>query len=246
MTSAADMVALVQTALMLTVMLISIPAGAVADMYDRRIVMLCSLAISFAGVTALTTLAWLGLITPNLLLAFCFAAGIGMALFDPAWQSFVSEQVLSVALPAPVALNGISYNIARSVGPAIGGIVVAAAGAVAAFAINALLYLPLSLALLLWKRTTEPARLPPERLHRAIVPGVRYIMHSPAIRTVLIRSMVMGVFGGAIVAVMPLVARDLLHGGAEIYGIMLSSFGLGAVIGALKITEICKRMSAAR
>ncbi|MBB4423942.1 MFS family permease [Bradyrhizobium sp. CIR48] len=240
MTSAADMVALVQTALLLPVMLISIPAGAIADMYDRRSVILFSLGISLTGASALTALAWLNQITPNLLLALCFVVGSGVALLDPAWQSSVREQVPSDALPAAVALNGISYNLARSVGPALGGIVVTAAGAMAAFAANALLYLPLMLALLLWKRAPEPSRLPPESLHRAIVSGVRYIMHAPSIKIVLARSMAMGMFGGAIIALMPLVARDLLRGGAETYGIILSAFGLGAVIGALNVTKVRK------
>ncbi|MGX1350568.1 MFS family permease [Bradyrhizobium elkanii] len=243
MTSSANKVALVQTAMMLPIMLISIPAGAIADMYDRRIVALVSLGIALAGTTALAMLAWLDGITPNILLALCFVVGIGVALMGPAWQSSVNEQVPSEALPAAVALNGISYNIARSVGPAVGGIVVAAAGAVAAFAVNALLYLPLMLALFLWRRTAEPSRLPPETLNRAIISGVRYIINSPSIKIVLSRSMVTGVIGGAIVALMPLVARDLLHGGAQTYGIMLSAFGLGAVIGALNIAEVRKRMS---
>ncbi|WP_028350541.1 MFS transporter [Bradyrhizobium murdochi] len=243
MTSSADKVALVQTALMLPVMLISMPAGAIADMHDRRIVMLFSLGIALAGAAALTALAWLGLVTPNLLLALCFVVGSGVALMDPAWQSSVSEQVPSETLPAAVALNSISYNIARSVGPAIGGIVVVTAGAVAAFALNALLYLPLMLALFLWKPFSEPSRLPPERFNRAIVTGVRYIANSPSIKIVLTRSMVTGAIGGAIIALMPLVARDLLHGDAQTYGIMLSAFGLGAVIGALNLTEVRKRMS---
>ncbi|MDE5464855.1 MFS transporter [Bradyrhizobium sp. CSS354] len=243
MTSSADMVALVQTALMLPVMLISMPAGAIADMYDRRRIILYSLGIALTGATALTTLAWLDLVTPNLLLALCFLVGTAVALLDPAWQSSVSEQVPSDALPAAIALNGISYNLARSVGPALGGIVVAAAGIVAAFAINALLYLPLMFALFLWKRAPEPSRVPPESLHRAIVSGVRYIMNAPSIKIVLIRAMAMGLFGGAIIALMPLVARDLLHGGAETYGIILSAFGLGAVIGALSVTEVRKRMT---
>ncbi|OCK53913.1 MFS transporter [Bradyrhizobium sp. LMTR 3] len=243
MTSSADKVALVQTALMLPVMLISMPAGAIADMHDRRIVMLFSLGIALAGAAALTALAWLGLVTPNLLLALCFVVGSGVALMDPAWQSSVSEQVPSETLPAAVALNSISYNIARSVGPAIGGIVVATAGAVAAFALNALLYLPLMLALFLWKPFSEPSRLPPETFNRAIVTGVRYIANSPSIKIVLTRSIVTGAIGGAIIALMPLVARDLLHGDAQTYGIMLSAFGLGAVIGALNLTEVRKRMS---
>ena len=243
MTSSADKVALVQTALMLPVMLISMPAGAIADMYDRRIVALVSLSIALVGATALSVLAWLGLVTPEILLAFCFIVGSGMALFGPAWQSSVSEQVPAETLPSAVALNGISYNIARSFGPAIGGIVVATAGAVAAFAINAVLYIPLLVVLFLWRRTSEPSRLPRERLNRAIVSGVRYIANSPSIRIVLARTLVTGLIGGSVSALMPLVARDLLHGGAQTYGIMLGAFGVGAVIGALNIGELRKRLS---
>ena len=243
MTAEADKVALVQTALMLPVMLIAMPAGAIADMHDRRIVALVSLAIALTGATTLTVLAWFNLVTPNILLALCFVVGSGMALFGPAWQSSVSEQVPSETLPAAVALNGISYNIARSFGPAIGGIVVASAGAVAAVAANAVLYLPLLVVLFLWNRVSEPSRLPRERLNRAIVSGVRYITNSPSIRIVLTRTMVTGIIGGSVSALMPLVARDLLHGGAQTYGIMLGAFGMGAVIGALNISEIRSRLS---
>ncbi|MCK1721259.1 MFS transporter [Bradyrhizobium sp. 141] len=243
MTSSADKVALVTTALMLPVVLLSMPAGAIADMHDRRIVTLVALAIALCGATALTVLDWFGRITPNLLLALCFVVGSGMALMNPAWRSSISEQVPAEALPAAVALDGISYNIARSFGPAIGGIVVATAGAVAAFALNALLYLPLVLALFLWKRVLEPSPLPREQLTRAIVSGVRYITNSPSLKIVLTRTMVTGVIGGSISALMPLVARDLLQGGAQTYGIMLGAFGLGAIIGALCIGEMRKRMS---
>jgi predicted MFS family arabinose efflux permease len=243
MTSAADKVALVQTALMLPIMLISMPAGAVADMYDRRRVSLVSLAIALAGASGLTLLTWSGHITPNLLLIFCFLIGSGMALFGPAWQASVAEQVPAETLPSAVALNGISYNIARSFGPAIGGIVVAAAGAVAAFAVNALCYVPLLVVMFLWRRVSEPSRLPRERLPRAMVSGFRYIANSPSIRIVLGRTLVTGIAGGSISALMPLVARDLLHGGAQTYGIMLGAFGMGAVIGALNISEIRKRVN---
>ena len=243
MTTSADKVALVQTALMLPIMLISMPAGAVADMYDRRVVALVSLGIALTGATGLSVLAWLRLITPEILLASCFVVGSGMALFGPAWQSSVTEQVPAETLPSAVALNGISYNIARSFGPAIGGIVVASAGAVAAFATNAVFYLPLLVVLFLWRRTSEPSRLPRERLNRAIVSGVRYIANSPSIRIVLARTLVTGVIGGSVSALMPLVARDLLHGGAQTYGIMLGAFGMGAVIGALNIAEVRKRMT---
>jgi predicted MFS family arabinose efflux permease len=243
MTASADKVALVQTALMLPVMLISMPAGAIADMHDRRVVALISLSISLSGATALSVLFWLGLVTPEILLALCFVVGSGMALFGPAWQSSVSEQVPAETLPSAVALNGISYNIARSFGPAIGGIIVASAGAVAAFAANAVLYLPLFTVLFLWRRPKVPSRLPRERLNRAIVSGVRYIANSPSIRIVLARTLVTGLIGGSVSALMPLVARDLLHGGAQTYGIMLGAFGVGAVIGALNITEVRKRLT---
>src|SRR5580692_2518787 len=224
MTSSADKVALVQTALMLPITLIS-------------------LSIALSGATALSVLAWLGMVTPPVLLGFCFVVGSGMALFGPAWQSSVSEQVPAETLPSAVALNGISYNIARSFGPAIGGIVVATAGAVAAFAANAVLYIPLLIVLFLWRRSSEPSRLPRERLNRAIVSGVRYIANSPSIRIVLGRTLITGVLGGSVSALMPLVARDLLRGGAQTYGIMLGAFGVGAVIGALNIGEVRKRLT---
>lgn len=243
MTASADKVALVQTALMLPIMLISMPAGAVADMYDRRVVSLASLVLSLVGACVLTMLDWTAHITPNILLAFCFIIGSGMALFGPAWQSSVGEQVPPEVLPSAVALNGISYNIARSFGPAIGGIVVATAGAVAAFAANAVLYIPLLVVLFLWRRKVDVSRLPRERLSRAIVSGVRYIANSPSIKIVLTRTLITGICGGSVSALMPLVARDLLHGGAQTYGIMLGAFGMGAVIGAMNIGHVRKHLS---
>ncbi|MGY4408261.1 MFS transporter [Bradyrhizobium sp. USDA 3315] len=243
MTSFADKVALVQTALLLPIMLVAMPAGAIADMRDRRIVMLVALSIALCGATALTAIDWLGFTTPNLLLVLCFVVGTGMALMGPAWQSSVSEQVPAESLPAAIALNGISYNIARSFGPAVGGLIVATAGAVLAFAVNAFLYLPLIAALFLWKRVPKPSRLPRERLSRAIVSGLRYIANSPSIKVVIARSMITGIVGSGIQALMPLVARDLLHGGAQTYGIMLGAFGAGAVMGALNIGALRARMS---
>lgn len=243
MTSSADKVALVQTATTLPVMLIALPAGAIADMHDRRLVTLAAICIALCGVIALTALQWLSLTTPNLLLALCFVVGSGVALMNPAWQSSVSEQVPAEMLPAAVTLNGISFNIARSFGPAIGGIVVGIAGVVAAFALNAVLYLPLMITLFLWKRVAVPSRLPREHMSRAIVSGVRYITNSPSIKIVLVRAVATGAIGSSMFALLPLIARDLLSGGAQTYGIMLGAFGFGAVIGATTIGELRKRMS---
>jgi MFS family permease len=244
MTSSADMVALVQTSALLPTLLISIAAGAIADMHDRRIVALVALSIAITAASALALLAHLDWLTPYILLGFTFLIGTGMALFQPAWQASVNEQVPPETLPQAVALNGISFNIARSFGPAIGGVIVAIAGAVASFVVNALMYVPLIVVLLLWKRKVEPARLPPERLTRAIVSGVRYVIHSPHLRTVLTRTLLFGIIGGATPALMPLLARDLLGGGASLYGIMLGAFGLGAVIGALNVSMVRRKFDA--
>ena len=244
MTSSADMVALVQTAALLPTLLISIAAGAIADMYDRRKVALVGLCVSLTTAATLSALAHFGWLSPYVLLGFSFLIGTGMALFQPAWQASVNEQVPPETLPQAVALNGISFNIARSFGPAIGGVIVAAAGAVASFVVNALCYVPLIVVLLLWKRNIEPSRLPPERLTRAIVSGVRYVIHSPNLRTVLTRTMLFGIIGSGAAALMPLVARDLLGGGARLYGIMLGAFGLGAVIGALNVSMVRRKFEA--
>jgi len=246
MTSSPQMVALVQACLMFPVALVSAPAGAAADMFDRRIVGLVALAIAFIGACALSALAWLGWLSPALLLAFCFLIGSGMALFGPSWQASVGEQVPSEDLPAAVALNGISYNLARSFGPAIGGAIVAAFGALAAFATNALMYIPLMIVLALWKRAQEPARLPPERLARAVISGARYIMHSQPIRIVLSRTMVTGVAGGSVSALLPIVTRDLLAGDAKDFGVMLGAFGFGAVLGALNVSNLRSLLGAER
>lgn len=238
----ADMVALVQTALMLPIMFAALPAGAIADMYDRRIVALIALLLSLAGASGLTALGLMDVVTPHILLAFCFIIGFGMALMGPAWQASVGEQVPAETLPSAIALNSISYNIARSFGPAIGGVIVAAVGAVGAFAVNAIFYLPILTVLYRWQRMQESSRLPPERIGRAIISGVRYVIHSPAIRVVLIRTILTGVAGSSISALMPLVARDLLGGNASVYGVMLGAFGVGAVAGALGVGRLRNRM----
>ena len=174
MTSSADMVALVQTAALLPTLLISIAAGAIADMHDRRIVALVALSISITAASVLALLAYIGWLTPYILLGFSFLIGTGMALFQPAWQASVNEQVPPETLPQAIALNGISFNIARSFGPAIGGVIVAAAGAVASFVVNALMLCAAdrrALAVEAQDRAGAPAARAPhprDRLRRAL------------------------------------------------------------------------------
>ncbi len=241
--ASAGMVALVQTALMLPLMLVAVPAGAIADMFDRRKIAMTGLAFSTLAATTLTLLSTAGLAGPRVLLAFCFLIGGGVALYSPAWQASISEQVPPAQLPAAVSLGSVSYNIARSFGPALGGMIVLALGAKAAFATNALLYLPLLGAFFLWRRRHTPPRLPPERLPRAIVSGLRYAIHAPAVRTVMLRAVAFGLMGAATAALTPLVARDVLHGNAATYGLLLGATGVGAVIGALLVSDLRDRLS---
>jgi MFS family permease len=236
-----QMVALVQTALMLPLMLVAAPAGAAADMFDRRKVALAGLGFATLCAATLTALAVLGLTTPWLLLAFCSLIGAGVALYGPAWQASVREQVSAEHLPAAVALGSISYNVARSFGPALGGVIILLAGAKSAFAVNAICYLPLLAAFFFWRREPAPARLPPERMDRAIVSGVRYVVHSPGIRTVLFRALVYGLAGSAIAALTPVLARTQLKGGAGVFGLLLGVYGAGAVGGAMLAGEVRAR-----
>jgi MFS family permease len=243
LTRDAGLVAMVQSAQMGPVLVFAIAAGAIADMYDRRKVAMIAVAIAFAGAAALALICLLGLVSPAVLLVSCLVIGSGNALLWPAWQASVSEQVPQKSLPGAIALNSISFNIARSFGPAIGGLIVAAFGGAAAFAATAASYLPLFAMLFRWKRVQEPARLPPEGMGRAIVSGVRYVFHSPPIRVVLIRTLATGLVGAALSALLPLVAREVLHGTAPTFGLLLGAFGIGAVCGATVISRLRRRFT---
>lgn len=245
-TGDAGMVALVQTAMMLPLMIVAVPAGAIADMFDKRKIAMAGLALSAVSASLLTLLAWSGMATPWVLLAFCVLIGTGVALYSPAWQSSIGEQVGQVQLPAAIALGTINYNVARSIGPAIGGAIVLVAGAQAAFAINAVFYLPLLLAFMLWRRQHVPSRLPPESLDRAIVSGARFVFHSSAIRKILSRAFLFGMVGATGSALAPLIAKDLLGGDASIFGILLGASGVGAVAGAFLVGWFRSRLGVDR
>ena len=244
LTSSPGMVALVQTALMVPLMLVSVPAGAIADMFDRRKIALVGLGFATLCAATLTTLSLAGLTTPWVLLAFCSLIGAGVALYNPAWAASIGEQVSAEHLPAAVALGSISYNLARSFGPAVGGVVVLAFGVPAAFFINAVAYLPLLIAFAFWRRKQVAARLPAERIGGALVAGARYARHSPPVRAAMIRSFAFGLAGAAAAALVPLVARDLLKGNASTYGLLLGCTGVGAVLGALLVNRARDRLSA--
>jgi len=223
---------MVQASTTLPVMLFSLAAGAIADNSDRRNLMLISQLFLFSVSIALTIFSYLGLMTPWLLLGFTFLVGCGTAFNGPAWQSLVGEMVPRSDLPSAIALNSMGFNIARSVGPAIGGMIVAAAGAFAAFAVNAVSYIGLLLVLFRWHPPMPRRTLPPESLGAAMAAGIRYVAMSPHIGSVLLRGAVFGLAAIAIQALMPLIARDLVQGGPLTYGLLLGAFGAGAVAGA--------------
>lgn len=241
--ASAEMVALVQTSVTLPIMMLSLVAGALADNFDRRRLMLGAQVFMLLVSAALSACAWAGLITPWLLLAFTFLIGCGTAFNGPAWQASVGDMVPRQDLPGAVALNAAGFNIARSLGPALGGAIVAAAGAAAAFALNALSYVGLVAVLARWRPDLPPRRLPPERLGVAIGAGVRYVAMSPAIRVVLGRAVLFGIGVSAVPALMPLIARDMIAGGPLTYGLLLGSFGAGAVGGALVSARLRARLS---
>ncbi len=241
-----DMVALVQSSTTLPIMMFSLIAGALADNFNRRSIMLTAQLFMLAVSIALTIFAYLDLLTPWLLLCFTFLLGCGVALNNPAWQASVGDIVSREMLPQAVTLNSVGFNITRSVGPAIGGAVVAAAGAAAAFALNAASYVALMYALLRWKPERRDDALPRETLLRALSAGLGYVSMSPNILNVLFRGMLFGFSASAILALLPIVARDLVSGGPLTYGIMLGCFGVGAIGGAMSNARLREKLTSER
>jgi MFS family permease len=240
-----EMVALVQTATHAPILLFALLAGALADLWDRRRVLLLAQLWAALAAAGLAVLSSLGLVTPSALLLFTFFIGTGVALTGPAWQASVREIVPRQELAAAVTLNAIAFNIARALGPAIGGIVVATAGAAAAFYLNAVATLVLMGVLLRWRRPALTDELPREHLGSAIVTGLRYVAETRALRAVLARGAVFGFAASASLALLPLLARDRLGGGPLVYGLLLGSFGLGALAGAFLVHPLRQRHGAA-
>ena len=242
-TTSGDMVALVQTSTALPIMLFSLVSGALADSFDRRRVMLTAQCFMFVVSALLSAFAFFGLLSPWLLLFFTFLLGCGTALNNPSWQASVGDMVPRADLPGAVTLNSVGFNITRSVGPAIGGIIVAAAGAAAAFAVNTLSYFALIFALLRWKPAFPVSTLPREALGSAIFAGLRYISMSPNLQKVMLRGLLFGISASSILALLPIVALELVIGGPLTYGLMLGSFGIGAIGGAVLNARLRQRLS---
>ncbi|WP_274627664.1 MFS transporter [Arvimicrobium flavum] len=242
-TDSKSMVALVQGATTLPIMLFSLASGALADNFDRRRIMLTAQVIMMLASVVLAVVAVQGLLTPWLMLGITFVIGCGTALHNPSWQASMGDMVPREDLAAAVTLNAMGFNLMRSVGPAIGGIIVATAGAAAAFILNAVSYVALIVALLRWKPAYAVSKLPRESFGRAVAAGLRYIAMSPNLLTVMLRSFLFGLAAVAILALLPLVASELLVGGALTYGSLLGSFGIGAIGGGLLNSSLRERLS---
>ena len=237
------MVALIQTAASLPMFLLALPAGALADVINRRKLLLFTQAWMLLMAAALAVMTWLDLMSPTALLLLTFFLGLGAALNGPAWEAIVPELVPKPELSAAVALSSVAFNIARAVGPAIGGLVIAASGPAATFALNAVSFVGVLVVLYRWKSTERKSALPAERFLGAMKAGVRYLRYSPALKGVLIRSAAFVVFGSALWALLPLRTRNELHLGATAYGILLGCLGGGALIGASLLPRMRGKLS---
>lgn len=227
------LVALVQTAALAPIVLLALPAGALADTADRRTLMLTSQLTGLTGTLLLIALAYSGLLTPLLLLACTALVGSAVALHTPAWQASFADFVPRDALPAAVGLNSLSYNVARSLGPALAGFIIAIAGAFATFVINAISFTGIIAVLATNKLPRAPSNLPPEPVGQAMVAGLRFVALSPTLKTIFMRSALFGFGGSAVWSLAPLITQERLHGDSISFGLMLGGFGAGSLIAAI-------------
>jgi MFS family permease len=238
-----NMVALVQGSVALPIMIFSLLAGVFADNFDRRRVMLLAQGFMFGVSVILTFMAFECWLTPWFLLAFTFLIGCGTALHNPSWQATMGDIVSREELPSAVSLNSMGFNLMRSIGPAAGGAIVALAGAAAAFAVNALSYVAIILALLRWKAPARDTHLPREPMGSAFGAGLRYVAMSPNLMRVILRGFWFGLAAICLLALLPVVVRETLNATAFVYGVMLGCFGMGAVAGALANARLRARLN---
>lgn len=242
LTRSHTLIAAVQASATLPILLFGVVAGAIADNFDRRRIMLAAQTGMLICSALLALVTWLGQIGPWGLLLATLAVGTGTALNAPAWQASVRAQVAARDLPQAISLNTIAVNLGRSVGPALGGVLVAAAGVAAAFAINALSFVALIVVLLAWR----PELSPPVRgpMLRSIRAGLAFCWSSDPVRRILLRGLCVGIGGAALQSLLPAVIRDSVGGGEVALGSTLAAFGTGSIAGALCGTALRRRIGA--
>jgi MFS family permease len=236
------LVALVQTASSLPVVLLALPAGAWADMVDRRSLLLTAQFAMLVAAGTLAALTFAGATSPAVVLTLTFVLGCGNAVAGPSWQAIQPDLVDRSMLPQAAALNGVNMNLARAVGPAIGGVVVAAAGPGWVFALNTLSFLGIAAVLAGWRPPARADDGSRERLIEALRAGGRYVRHALIVRRLLYRALLFIPAAGAVWALLPVVAARNVHLGSAGYGLLLGAVGVGAVAGALVIPRLRARL----
>ena len=246
LTTSSTLVALIQTAAGLPVVLLAVPAGAIGDLVDRRRLLIASQSFMLVAAAVLAGLALAGLVTPWVLLILIFAVGVGQTLTSPTWQTLQPELVAPEDRTQAIALGSVNQNLSRAVGPAIGGALYAASGAGALFVVNAVSFVPVIGAVARWQGRARPASaVAPEHVFDAIRAGARYVAASPALRVILLRAGLFMLFANSIWALLPLVARTHLHLGSGGYGLLLGGVGIGAVAGAAGLPRLRVRVTSA-
>jgi MFS family permease len=241
--NAATLVALVQTATTLPMVLLALPSGVLADTFDRRRLLLSVQLFQGTVAAALTALTVAGQVTPALLLTFTFTLGAGAALSNPAYQAIIPGLVPRPELHAASALGSVNVNVARAVGPALAGLLLTWVGPAAVFAVNAASFFAFAAVLTAWSHRVDPDRQPPERFVPALRAGGRYIRHSPITRRILGHEAAFVVPAIALWALLPLVADRQLRLGPSGYGLLLAALGAGAIAGVLSLPRIRGRFS---
>jgi MFS family permease len=239
---AATLVSIVQAASLLPVLFVSLPAGVLADLLDRRQLLLAAQSGMAVIAALLAVLTAVHLTTPTLLITLTFLLGCGQALTNPAWQAIQPVLVPRDQIPAAAALNSMNVNISRAIGPALAGVIVAVSGSWVVFTINAVSFIGVLFALARWhehsdNRTSTQAMLP------AMRSGTRYLRFAPGVRRILLRAGLFVVPASALWALLAIVASDRLRIGSGGYGLLLGALGVGAVAGALTLSRIRQRMS---
>lgn len=235
-------VAMVQAAATLPIFLLAIPAGVLSDILDRRKFLIAIQILLGLVSLSLMTLAHTGLLTVSSLIALTFLGGIGAALMGPTWQAIVPELVSKSDLKNAVALNSLGINISRAIGPAAGGIILAAFGAGVTYGADVMSYVFVIAALLWWRRPADADDILTERFTGAFRAGLRYAWASRELHVVLLRAAMFFACASAVWALLPLVARNLLGGGAGFYGVLLGAVGAGAILGAIALPRLRERL----
>jgi predicted MFS family arabinose efflux permease len=236
-------VALMQTATTLPSFLVGLPAGSLADRVDRRQLLLIAQGWMFASVALLAMLTLLGVVSPWVLLVLTFSLGAGATIAAPTWGALLPDVVSRAQVPTAISMNSAGYNIARAVGPAIGGFVLAASGPAATFLLNAVAFLTTSVVVFRWKSPVERIHAEPstERFTRTIVTGLEYMWRDQHQRLVLARSVIWMLCASALWGLLPLVARRELSLDAPGYGLLVSCVGVGAIGGSFALARLRRR-----